>query len=351
MGKVVVIEEPGRIGIHSYPEAPLKAGEVRLATLYTGISAGTQLTLYRGRNPFIDRVFNRESHLFGPAPEGHSLYPVQGAWGYEEVGRIVETAPDVTDLQAGMRVYGVWGHRTTQVITAEFARDHLLPESLEDLDGIYSQMGCIALNAVLDAQIRVGETVVVFGMGVPGQLVSQLARLNGARVVAVDLEPSRLQRAQNLGADFCINPLQEDVAAVVRKLTDGRGADVAIEISGSDRALHEAIRTVCYNGRVVCSGFLQGGASNLRLGEEFHHNRIQFTCSQIDGIAPDLSNRWNRLRMEKTIFALATRKQLELGGLVTHRFPFKQAQEAYQLLDQSTEDVLQCVLDCTEEMS
>ena len=55
--------------------------------------------------------------------------------------------------------------------------------------------------------------------------------------------------------------------------------------------------------------------------------------------------------MEKTIFALATRKQLELGGLVTHRFPFKQAQEAYQLLDQSTEDVLQCVLDCTEEMS
>jgi len=351
MGKLVVIEEPWKIGIHSYPEAPLKAGEVRLATLYTGVSAGTQLTLYRGRNPFIDRVFNRESHLFGPAPEGHSLYPVHGAWGYEEVGRIAETAPDVTDLRPGMRVYGVWGHRTTQVVTAAFARDHLLPDSLEDADGIYSQMGCIALNAVLDAQIRVGETVVVFGMGVPGQLVSQLARLNGGRVVAVDLAQTRLKRAQDLGADFCMDPSQEDVAAVVRKLTDGRGADVAIEISGSDQALHEAIRTVCYNGRVVCSGFLQGGASHLRLGEEFHHNRIQLSCSQIDGIAPDLSNRWNRLRMEKTIFALAGRKQLVLGGLVTHHFPFEQAQDAYELLDKSTDDVLQCVLDCTGELS
>ena len=55
--------------------------------------------------------------------------------------------------------------------------------------------------------------------------------------------------------------------------------------------------------------------------------------------------------MEKTIFALAARKQLVLGELVTHRFPFKQSQEAYQLIDHSTEDVLQCVLDCTEEMS
>ena len=349
MGKVVVIQAPRHVRIDTYGEAPLQSGQVRLATVYTGISAGTQLTLFRGRNPFTDKVFNRTSHLFEAAPSGHSLYPVTGAWGYEEVGRVTELAPDVEGIAPGMFVYGVWGHRTTHIVTKEFATSHLLPAELDPLDGIYSQMGCIALNAVLDARIRLGETVVIFGMGVPGQLAAQLARLNGARVVAVDLDPTRLNRAKELGAFLCLQPDKDDVGQVLRDLTDGRGADVAIEISGSDRALHEAIRSVCYNGRVVCSGFLQEGASNLRLGEEFHHNRIQLVCSQIDGLAPELSNRWSRLRMEKTIFSLAAAKQLVLGGLVTHRFLFSQAQQAYNLLDRATDSVLQCVLDCTDE--
>ena len=72
--------------------------------------------------------------------------------------------------------------------------------------------------------------------------------------------------------------------AVVREWSGG-GVDAAIEISGSDRALHEAVRSVVVEGLVVASGFYQGGAANLRLGEEFHHNRVRIVASQISGHA------------------------------------------------------------------
>ena len=71
---------------------------------------------------------------------------------------------------------------------------------------------------------------------------------------------------------------------LIRELTGG-GADSAIELSGADRALHEAVRSVVVEGLVAASGFYQGGAANLRLGEEFHHNRVRIVASQISGRA------------------------------------------------------------------
>ena len=77
-----------------------------------------------------------------------------------------------------------------------------------------------------------------------------------------------------------------DVAEQIRELTDGRGADVCLEVTGNYRALHEAIRSVAYSSRVCAAGFMQGEGLGLRLGEEFHHNRVQVVCSQISGVAP-----------------------------------------------------------------
>ena len=88
-------------------------------------------------------------------------------------------------------------------------------------------------------------------------------------------------------------------------LTSGRGADVSIEISGSYRALHEAIRATAYNSRVVVSGFPQGEAAGLFLGEEFHHNRIAVVCSQISGVNPSWTTAGTSPRLERTVVELA----------------------------------------------
>lgn len=345
MGKVLVFDKERSVRLENYEERQLQPGEIRLRTLYSGISAGTQLTAYRGTNPMVGKQMNRELNLFEERRDASSLYPISGGWAYEEIGEVGEMAPGIQDIQPGDLIYGTWGHRSTHIVTREFALEHRLSPKLNPIVGIFSQMGSIALNAVLDAQIRVGETVAVFGQGVPGQLAAQLARLNGAKVIAVDLDDYRLDKSKAFGADHTINSGKcNDVAKEIRKLTDGRGADTVIEISGSTHALHEAVRTVGYNGRVIAAGFYQGHGVGLYLGEEFHHNRIQMISSQIGAVAPELNNRWDRIRMERTIFSLAEQGKLELEGLITRIIPFGEAADAYRMLDDQSEKNLQVVL-------
>lgn len=343
MGNMVVINGPKNLGYADTEDLPLKPGEVRLEMLYSGISAGTQLTLYRGNNPYLTKSFNAALRVFEPAEQTESPYPIPGAWAYEEVGRICELGPEVTKVSEGMVVYGTWGHRTSQVVSEDYCLSHLLPEELDPVLGIYSQMGAIAMNAILDADIHVGETVAVFGQGVPGQIVSQLARLNGADVIAVDRSDYRLQMSEKLGAFRTLNFDRCDAGLEIKRMTKG-GADKVIEISGSPRALHAAIRSCGYNGRVVCSGFMTQEASGLILGEEFHHNRIQLICSQIENTGPHVRDSWDRIRMEQTVFRLCREKRLDLLSLITHRFAYGEAEQAYAMLDSSM-DCLQTVLE------
>ncbi len=209
---------------------------------------------------------------------------------------------------------------------------------------MFSQIGAIALNVVLDADIHIGETVAVFGLGVPGQLVAQLARLNGGRVIAIDGVASRRELALKLGASVALDPADGEVAERIRALTDGRGADVCLEVTGNYAALHEAIRAVAYSSRVCAAGFMQGEGAGLRLGEEFHHNRVQVVATQISGVAPAIQHRWNRFRLDSTAIALASAGTLKVTDLISHTFGLEDAPKAFTLIDEGTSDILQVVL-------
>ncbi len=329
--------------------APLGPDEVRLRTLYSGISAGTELTAYRGSNPYLSKKWDEERRLFVDGSTSFS-YPVDG-WGYEEVGEVVELGADVADISLGDRVWGTWGHRSFTVQKADRARARILTPTADPRIGIFSQIAAIGLNVVLDADIHIGETVAVFGLGVPGQIAAQLARLNGARVIGVDGIAGRRELAGELGAEELIDAGQGDVAERIRDLTDGRGADVCLEVTGHYRALHEAIRAVAYSSRVCAAGFMQGEGAGLRLGEEFHHNRVQVICSQISGVAPTLQHRWDGYRLATTGMALAASGRLRLTELISHELPIEQAPEAFQLLDEHPERALQVLLSFPDESS
>lgn len=345
MGQLVVLTQPKTIAFESYVERPLAPQEVRLRTLYSGISAGTELTAYRGTNPYLHKRWDAEHRLFLPTDSSSQPYPVSD-WGYEEVGEVVEIGDQVTGVQVGDVVYGTWGHRTHHVVVQEYAARRLLPAGLEPILGIFSHIGSIALNGVHDASIRVGETVAVFGLGVVGQIVAQVARRSGAQVIGVDLIPSRLEKAQDLGAiHVALNPQTGSPAERIKQLTDGRGADVCIEVSGSTAALHEAIRATAYSAKVIALGFFQGEASGLDLGEEFHHNRVNLVCCQISGVAPQLTYRWDRDRLVQTFMRLQAEGALDLKPLISHIIPLAEAAEAFCLLDETPEAALQVVLD------
>jgi 2-desacetyl-2-hydroxyethyl bacteriochlorophyllide A dehydrogenase len=342
MPSVVRFTSPHQSEVVEEPLAPLGADEVRLRTLYSGISAGTELTAYRGSNPYLTKRWDEQTRLFVDGSTSFS-YPVDG-WGYEEVGQVVEVGAQSTGVAVGDRIWGTWGHRDISVQKAERAAARILDPAADPRVGIFSQIGAIALNVVLDADIHVGETVAVFGLGVPGQIAAQLARLNGARVIGVDNITGRRELAAQLGADVVVDASQGQVAEQIRELTGGRGADVCLEVTGSYRALHEAIRSVAYSSRVCAAGFMQGDGVGLRLGEEFHHNRVQLVCSQISGVAPTLQHRWDGYRLARTAMDLAEQGRLRLTELISHTMPLAQAPEAFRLLDEHPEQALQVVL-------
>jgi threonine dehydrogenase-like Zn-dependent dehydrogenase len=349
MGKGVVFTKPRTVEFESYDDLPLGPHELRVRTLYSGISAGTEMTAYRGSNPYLSKQWDAKNRLFLTSEAPSQPYPLSG-WGYEEVGEVIEVGPDVTSLRVGDIVYGTWGHRTHHILQEDYANKRIKPDGLDPILAIYSHLGPIALNGILDANIHVGETVAVFGLGVLGQVIAQLAKLNGARVIGVDMIEKRLELAKELGAvEAGFNPRDGSAAEKIKTLTNGRGADVTIEVSGSARALHEAVRATAYSASVVALGFFQGEAQGLLLGEEFHHNRISLVCSQISNVHPALSYRWDRIRLIHTIMELQARGSLNLRPVITHIIPFKQAAQGFQILDETPDQALQIVLDFSQQ--
>ena len=339
----IAFRSPRTISFMEEPARALQPSEVRLRTLYSGISTGTELTAFRGTNPYLHKRWDDLSRLFVTG-EPTFPYPLDG-WGYEQVGSVETVGPGVTGLVPGALVWGAWGHRSAAVVAESRLAGRVLPAGVRPLCGVFARIGAVALNALLDADVHVGETVAIFGQGVPGLVATQLARLNGGTVVAVDRLPRRLELARTLGAANVVDASTTPAAETIRTLTDGRGADVVIDLTGSTAALHEAIRSAAYAARVVVAGFTQGEARGLRLGEEFHHNRIELRSSQIASVPPRLAPRWTPLRLERTIVDLHEEGRLELEALVSHVLPAADAADAFRLLDERPDEAVQVVLE------
>jgi 2-desacetyl-2-hydroxyethyl bacteriochlorophyllide A dehydrogenase len=327
------------------PAAAPGPGEVQVVTRFSGISAGTELTAFTGTNPYLHRQWDAERRLF---VEGQPAfpYPLRG-WGYEEVGQVTGVGPGVDNGLIGMMTWGIWGHRSVATLPAATVRQQGLNPQVPPVCGVFARPGAVALNALLDADARLGETLVVFGQGVIGLLVTALAAAAGVQVIAVDPVAGRLQLAQQFGASTVISE-PAAAAETIRDLTGNRGAAVAVEISGNPAALHEAIRTVGLNGLVVAAGFYQGGLGAVRLGEEFHHNRVRLIGSQIGAVNPALSGRWDPARLHHEVMARIADGRLDPAPLVTHRVPAQDAQAAFDLLTSGDPRVLQVVLEFGE---
>jgi 2-desacetyl-2-hydroxyethyl bacteriochlorophyllide A dehydrogenase len=339
--EVVSFTGPREVALVECGAPPLVPGSVRVRTWYSGISAGTELTAYRGSNPYLTGTWDAERRLFVPGTPTFA-YPVEG-WGYSEVGEVIEVADGVTAPRVGQVVHGIWGHRSEAVLPAAAVADRTWTGQ-DALSGTFARVGSIALNAVLAAEAHLGDRVAVFGQGVIGLLATRLATLAGADVIAVDALPRRLEAARTMGAQEVVPAGVEGGAGPVVRTWAPGGADSAIELSGNDRALHEAIRSVVVEGTVVASGFYQGGAEHLRLGEEFHHNRVRIVASQISGTPVALGPRWDQPRLVRTFMEQVRRGHVDVGSLVTDVVDAADVAAVFARLDEGDPDILQAVL-------
>lgn len=341
MPKEFRVTAPRKIEFREYEEPPLGAGEVRIKSIMSGISHGTELNLYRGTTAFANHRFDLEYRLFLPG-QSRLSFPLQ--LGYEMVGEVIEIAPDVAGLKEGDIVHGYLRHRATNVARAEDLL--LLPHSIGARDAIFFALGVVALNSTHDAEIKLGDEVAVFGLGVIGLLVVQMAKLSGAaRVYAVDPIARRREKAKAIGADVVLDPASRDVALEVKERSQKRGVDVALECAGSYDALREAIRSVRMAGRIITLGYYQGAATPLNLGAEWHHNRLTMVASMGVWGCPHRSYPlWDYQRMKETVLRLLGEKRVRTEGFITHEFPFAKIQDAYELIDKNAEDTIKVVI-------
>src|SRR5688572_22306504 len=337
-GKTVQIVSSGAVDCAVYEPAPLPDGMVRVRTVRSAISPGTEMTFY-GRdasNAYLHKTWNEELRLF-EAGEPTMTYPI--TFGYRAAGEVVESrSPDVP---VGHRVYGNWRH--TELITMPAARalEQALPDEFTWDDGVdVAQMGPICVNAVAFGEgEHGGGPAVVFGAGPVGLIVAQIAAAEGAQVHVVDRIASRLAIARDLGLETVEAAEGVDVAATLKRRFGSEGIALAWEATGSTFALHEAIRVVKRQGLVVAVGFYQGEGRGLQLGDEFHHNGIRVVCGQIGNLHRSTS--WPALRA-RTV-ELARSGQLQLGGLPRLTLPVEQAAAAFEALTRPAQ-VLQTAL-------
>jgi 2-desacetyl-2-hydroxyethyl bacteriochlorophyllide A dehydrogenase len=350
VGRVLVLEGPRTLRLREEEARPPAAREARVRALVSGVSHGTELNLYRGSSAFADRVFDRELRAFVKPDPPRPTYPAM--LGYSLVGVVVEVGVAVTELNPGDLVHAGAPHGEEAVVDLDAAARATyplirLPPGEPPPWALFVSLGAVALVAAHDATVRLGDHVAVIGLGAIGLLVLQMARLAGAaRVIATDPVATRRELALGLGANTVVDPSgAQDGAGAAIKRAGGRGVDVAIETSGAAAGLHDAIAAAGLGGRVVTVGFYQGGAEAVRLGEEWHHNRLDMISSMGAWGAPHRAYpAWDRPRVMQTVVDLLAAGAVRVDGLPVRRFPFDQAAEAYRWLDANPDKAVKVAL-------
>ena len=328
---------PGEPSFFDEPEAPLEDGCFRLETLWSGLSAGTELSFVKGTNPYLHAAWDERLGVFRhdrPA----TGYPVR-SMGYMEVGRVTESRTDAA--RPGELIAMAYGHRTGRTVDPLSDRFVPLPDDLDPLLGVYvAHMGPICANGLLHAAAELagqpltlgdgvrGRNLLVVGAGVVGLLTALLARHHGAaEVVVADATPARREAARALGLDAV--DAKEAWLRVKERWRHGPadcGADLAFQCRGRTEALVTAFKALRPQATVIDLAFYQEDAAGLRLGEEFHHNGLTLRCAQIGRVPRGLSQVWDRRRLAvETIGLLRAHGDAIRRHLVSDVVPFEQA--------------------------
>ena len=304
-------------------------GQTLVRTLYSVISAGTELLAYRGE---LDPSLPLDETL--GALKGTFEYPFR--YGYSCVGRVEES----DELAEGTLVFAFHPHQ-----------DHFVaptPEliTLGDVDPRLATLFPLVettLQVALDAGPVQEEPVVVLGLGVIGILTAALLRRAGARVTAGEPKQWRRALAGSLGID-AVDPAE--LPDVVKRETEGNGVSLVVEASGSPSALPPALDLLRHEGHVLVASWYGTKDVTLPLGGAFHRRRLTIRSTQVSTIPAHLSARWTRDRRRSTAQGLLG--ELPLDVLATHTFPFRDAPGAFAALDRGDEGLVHVALSYEE---
>jgi threonine dehydrogenase-like Zn-dependent dehydrogenase len=330
---------PRRLALRSEAVSAPSFGQVLVATVFSAISPGTEMLIYRGQAP---QDLARDDTIAALA--GDFSFPFK--YGYAVVGKVTSLGPGVSPDWQDRLVFAFHPHESHFLATPDELQ--MLPLYLTPEDAVFFPNMETAITFLLDGQPLVGEQVAIFGQGIVGLLLTALlARWPLSSLVTLDLHPKRRLLSENLGAHMSLDPTLPDLTERLRGYLQGAGpypgADLAYEISGNPEALDQAIAVSGFNGRIVIGSWYGQKRSDLNLGGRFHRSRVRLIGSQVSTIPPELSGRWNNSRRYHLTWQML--EEVKPARFITHRFPIRQAAQAYELIDQDPGEAIQVLLE------
>lgn len=219
----------------------LQPKQVRVRTVYTVISAGTERANLIG-----------EVNISGKIEDCNDRFPRK--LGYCGVGEVVDIGSDVTSVKVGDRVVIYFG-KHSQYNTLPETNVFPIRSDVSYLDAALMVIACFPAEGVRKARLEYGESAMVVGLGILGLIGCKLAQLAGAvPVIAVDPNPERRALAMKYGADHALDPTAPDFLETVKSLTGGKGVNVVVEASGNSKALKNALHACAPMARVTLLG-------------------------------------------------------------------------------------------------
>ena len=333
----VLFTAPDRIEVGQLDDdfERLRAHDVLVRTDYSLISAATELACLSGTQTW---------------------FPFPGTPGYAAVGEIVDVGAEITAVAPGDKVHYWGGHKQFTVIdTARPQQICLkLPEGLPLPLAPFTRMAIIAMTALRVSNIELGDAVGVVGLGTVGNLAAQLARLQGGRVIGLDLNSGRLELARDCGIPYAlaVNPatVKDDVGA----LTNGQGVTTLIEATGVPAALPDALPIVGRYGEVILLGTPRGVFQTDLTGvlDYIHlhgHGNVTFKGAHEwrYPVARDPFVKHSMERNSEIAMALISSGDLQVTHLHTHTLSPYEAERAYRGLQREKETYVGVVFDWT----
>lgn len=289
-----------RIELREFELPRLPAHGILVQNDYTAISVGTEIYNYaHGGEPSRPRTFPRPT-------------------GYCNTGIALEVGKDVRHIKPGDRVAGQGNHAHHAVLTQNFFQ---VPAGVSPKSAAFMVMCAIALHGHRVGRPELGEVVAITGMGIVGQLAATFARLAGALpVIAIDINPFRLDRASARGADVCLNPhAVADVAQAVRDHGTADGVDLVIEATGIPAVYPTALSLPRLGGRLVALGSPRGKVEVSFL-PEVHQREVSILGAHQPKTPDDdhIYYPWNKRRDRELVLRLMAAGKLPIEDLITH---------------------------------
>jgi predicted dehydrogenase/threonine dehydrogenase-like Zn-dependent dehydrogenase len=340
--------------LDTVPDPVVASHHVLVRPVFSLISSGTETASIHQRSA-LREVAENTQHLktiwevlkvqgpFRTFSEVLAKFKEYAVLGYSGAGVVVDKDRAISEIEIGDRVaYGGEGTGHGECIQAGRNLVAHIPEGVPFEQACFATLGSIGLNAVRVASFGIGDKVAIIGLGLVGQVISQLVRQQGGTVIGMDLRADRLDLARQLGADHVV-PAGTTALDAMKVITDGVGADCVIVAASSKSpdVARQALEICRERGRIVIVG-----AVDLSFPwNDMYLKEIQLLMARAYGPGcydpayekggrdyPLSQVRWTAQRNMSEFLELVAASKVQVAPLITHQFPLEEAAKAYETI-------------------